>query len=198
MGIFLLAFFLHAEPEVIVAALAKVGDQVVTSRDLQIHLFLTEIHNPLAEFVDRKEPLKDLVSEHLMVKEASSLLVVKLDDNEVQRAEQKVLQKLKNDRLWQSLSVSARELREHTQRKILVKNILNLKMPKDLLSVNDEAIQSYYMQNKNQLGQKPLDEVREKIVQILKLQKNQERFRDWMGAVFRTHNVVYYSGYKIK
>ncbi len=198
MVVLLLSLFLYAEPEVIVAALAKVGDQIVTSRDLQINLFLSEIHNPLAEFVDRKEPLKDLVSEHLMVKEASSLLVVKLDDSEVQRAEEKILQKLKNDRLWQSLSVSARELREHTQRKVLVKNILNLKMPKDLLSVNDDAIQSYYMQNKNQLGQRPLDEVREKVVQILKLQKNQERFRDWMAAVFRTHNVVYYSGYKIK
>ncbi len=198
MVVLLLSLFLYAEPEVIVAALAKVGDQVVTSRDLQINLFLSEIHNPLAEFVDRKEPLKDLISEHLMVIEASSLLVVKLDDAEVLRAEEKTLQKLKNDRLWLSLAVSAKELREQTQRKIRVKNILNLKMPKDLLSVNDDAVQSYYMQNKNQLGQKPLDEVREKIVQILKLQKNQERFRDWMAAVFRTHNVVYYSGYKIK
>ena len=198
MVVLLLSLFLYAEPEVIVAALAKVGDQVVTSRDLQINLLLSEIHNPLAEFVDRKEPLKDLISEHLMVIEASSLLVVKLDDAEVLRAEEKTLQKLKNDRLWLSLAVSAKELREQTQRKIRVKNILNLKMPKDLLSVNDDAVQSYYMQNKNQLGQKPLDEVREKIVQILKLQKNQERFRDWMAAVFRTHNVVYYSGYKIK
>ena len=198
MGMLLLSFFLYAEPEVVVAALAKVGDQVITSRDLQIHLFLSEINNPLAEFVDRKEPLKDLVSEHLMVKEASSLLVVKLDDAEVAKAEQKVLQKLKNDRLWQSLAVSAKELREHTQRKVLVKNILNLKMPKDLLSVNEDAVESYYMQNKNQLGQKPLAEVRDKILQILKLQKNQERFRDWMAAVFRTHSVVYYSGYKIK
>lgn len=180
------------------AALAKVGDQVITSRDLQIHLFLSEIQNPLGEFVDRKEPLKDLVSEHLMVKEAASLLVVKLDGSEVAQAEEKILQKLRNDRLWQSLSVSSKELREHMHRRTLVKNILNLKMPKDLLSVNDEAVESYYMQNKNQLGQKPLVEVRDKIVQILKLQKNQERFRDWMAAVFRTHNVVYYSGYKIK
>ncbi len=198
MGMLLCALFLFAEPEVVVAALAKVGDQVITSRDLQIHLFLNEIQNPLGEFVDKKEPLKDLVSEHLMVKEASSLLVVKIDDAEVVRTEEKILRKLKNDRLWLSLAVSAKELREQVQRKLLVRNILNLKMPKDLLTVNDEAVESYYMQNKAQLGQKPLAEVKDKVVQILKLQKNQERFRDWMAAVFRTHNVVYYSGYKIK
>ena len=198
MGMLFFALFLFAEPEVIVAALAKVGDQVITSRDLQIHLFLNEIQNPLGEFVDKKEPLKDLVSEHLMVKEAASLLVVKIDDAEVVRTEEKILRKLKNDRLWLSLAVSAKELREQVQRKLLVRNILNLKMPKDLLTVNDEAVESYYMQNKAQLGQKPLAEVKDKVVQILKLQKNQERFRDWMAAVFRTHNVVYYSGYKIK
>lgn len=198
MGMLFCALLLFAEPEVVVAALAKVGDQVITSRDLQIHLFLNEIQNPLGEFVDKKEPLKDLVSEHLMVKEASSLLVVKIDDAEVVRTEEKILRKLKNDRLWLSLAVSAKELREQVQRKLLVRNILNLKMPKDLLTVNDEAVESYYMQNKAQLGQKPLAEVKDKVVQILKLQKNQERFRDWMAAVFRTHNVVYYSGYKIK
>jgi hypothetical protein len=198
MLIFLLSFLISADPQVLIAALAKVGDQVITSRDLQINLFLNEIQNPLIEFQDSKEPLKDLVSEHLMVKEASSLLVVKLDESEVVRTEEKVMQKLKNDRLWQSLAVAPKELREQVQRKLLVRNILNLKMPKDLLSVNDEAIESYYMQNKNQLGQKPISEVRDKITQILKLQKNQERFRDWMAAVFRTHSVVYYSGYKIK
>ncbi len=198
MVMLLLSFFLSAEPEVVVAALAKVGDQVITSRDLQMNLFLNEIHNPLNEYIDRKDPLKELVSEHLMVKEASALLVIKLDDSEVTQNEAKISQKLKNDRLWQSMAVSSKELREHVQRKLLVRNILNLKMPKDLLAVNDEAIESYYMQNKNQLGQKPLAEVREKIIQILKLQKNQERFRDWMSAVFRTHSVVYYSGYKIK
>jgi hypothetical protein len=71
-------------------------------------------------------------------------------------------------------------------------------MPKDLVSVSDEAIESYYMQNKNQLGQRPLAELKDSIQTTLKYQKNQERFKDWMSAVLRTHGVVYYSGYKIQ
>lgn len=192
------SFFGWSEPQVVVAALAKAGDQVITSRDLQIHLFLNESYNPLVEFVDRREPLKDLTHEHLIVKEAESLLVVKVDEGEVKQAVEKVLKKLQNDALWKSLQVSQNEVHQQMRRKILVRQILNLKMPKDLISIGDEAVDSYYMQNKNQLGQKPLTELREKIVQILKTQKNQERFRDWMTTLSRTHGVSYFSGYKIQ
>jgi hypothetical protein len=190
--------FARAEPETVVAALAKVGDEVITSRDLQIHLFLNEVDNPLKDFIDRKEPIKDLVYEHLIVLEAQSLLVVKVAESEVDAAENKTLKKFKDDRLWSSLSVSRQELRRHLQRKLMVKQILNLKMPRDLVSISDEAVESYYMQNKNQLGQKPLAELKDKIKETLKYQKNQERFKDWMSAVLRTHGVVYYSGYKIQ
>ncbi len=198
---FLLALSLlgsGAESQVVVAALAKVGDQVVTSRDLQIHLFLNEVQNPLSDFVDRREPLKDLVNEHLIVREAESLLVVKVSEDEIVQAEERVLKKMRNDGLWKSLAVTQSELRAHLRRKRLVQQILNLKMPKDLVTVRDEAIESYYMQNKNQLGQRPLTEVREKIYQILKNQKNHERFRDWVAALQRTHPVNYYSGFKIQ
>ncbi|MBY0386383.1 hypothetical protein K2X05_14605 [bacterium] len=200
MVLFILAlsYFGFSEPQVVVAALAKVGNQVITSRDLQIHLFLNETYNPLVDFVDRKEPLKDLTHEHLIVMEAESLLVVKVEDAEVKQTTEKVLKKLQNDALWKSLQVSPNEVQQQMRRKILVRQILNLKMPKDLISIGDEAVDSYYMQNRNQLGQKPLVELREKIVQILKTQKNQERFRDWMSTLSRTHGVIYYSGYKIQ
>lgn len=171
---------------------------MITSRDLQIHLFLNETYNPLLDFVDRKEPLRDLTHEHLIVKEAESLLVVKVEDSEVQQSAEKVIKKLQNDPLWKSLQVSPTEVQQQMRRKILVRQILNLKMPKDLISISDESVDSYYMQNKNQLGQKPLAELREKIVQILKAQKNQERFRDWMSTLSRTHGVTYFSGYKIQ
>lgn len=196
--ILVLSFLGFGEPQVVVAALAKAGDQVITSRDLQIHLFLNETYNPLLDFVDRKEPLRDLTHEHLIVKEAESLLVVKVDDSEVKQAAEKVIKKLQNDALWKSLQVSPTEVQQQMRRKILVRQILNLKMPKDLISISDESVDSYYMQNKNQLGQKPLAELREKIVQILKAQKNQERFRDWMSTLSRTHGVTYFSGYKIQ
>ncbi len=194
-----LSFYLFAnEPQVVVAALAKVGDQVITSRDLQIHLFLNENFNPLAEFVDRREPLKDITAEHLIVREAQTLVAVQVSPADVNSLEEKVLKKLRQDSLWITMAVSPKELQEQLRRKLMVQQILNLKMPKDLLTVNDEAVEAYYMQNKAQLGQRPLTDVRDKIFLILKKQKNQERFRDWMAAVLRTHEVVYYSGYKIQ
>lgn len=187
-----------AEPEVVVAAMARVGDSIITSRDLQIHLFLNEIDNPLKDFVDRADPLKDLVNEFLIIKEAQSLLVVKISDAELDSTLNKWSAQLQKDRLWQQLHVSSAELRSHVLRVLTVKQILTLKMPRDLIVVSDEAVQSYYMQNKNQFGQKPLAELREKIQNTLRAQKNHERFRDWMAAVIRTHGVVYYSGYKVK
>lgn len=181
-----------------VAALAKVGSQVITSRDLQIHLFLNEIKNPIADFVDRKDPLKDIVAEYLIVKEAESLLVMQVSDKDIDAEETAALKKLNQDTLWKTLAVSREELRSQLKRKITVSQILNLKMPKDLISISEAAVETYYVQNKNQLGQRPLAEVKEKIFLILKNQKNQERFRDWLAALQRTHQVVYYSGYKIQ
>jgi len=180
------------------AALAKIGDAVVTTRDLQINQFLNEIDRPLAPFMDKKDPLRELAWEVLIYKESQNVLDQGVSSGEIQSYLVQFKKRNNADKLWNSLEVGDKILSEQIKRKLTVKKLIALKMPADLVSVDDESIETYYTMNKTQLGHRPLEEVREKIVKGLKEQKMQERFRDWMAAITRTHGVVYYSGVKIQ
>lgn len=185
-------------PAATIATLAKVGDEVITTRDLQINQFLNEYENPIGSFSDKKEPLKELTWEFLIFKESQTVLDQSVTASETQAYLKAFRKTVENDKLWKSLQVGDKALAENIQRKITVKRLITLKMPEDLVTVDDDSIESYYALNKTQLGQRPLEEVREKIIKALKQQKMQERFKDWMAAISRTHGVVYFSGFKIQ
>jgi len=180
-----------------IATIAKVGDQVITTRDLQIDQFLNEVDNPIAPFMDKKDPLKEITWEYLIYKE-SQALGQGVTESEVQSSFKQVKRHVETDKLWRSLQVGDKALMEAVRRKSIVKHFIDLKMPHDLVDIDEDSVEAYYTQNRAQLGNRPLTEVHDKIVKGLKEQKMQERFRDWMNAITRTHGVVYFSGVKIQ
>jgi DNA-binding transcriptional regulator GbsR (MarR family) len=194
-----------AEDTVVLAALARIGDPdnkdktTVTTRDLQISLFLNENEPFLQEYQDKKDPLKDLIWEEMIYAEAKKLLNQDVTGGNIRDYITAFKKKRSADKMWTDLHVSDSELSEAVKRRLTARRLVQLKMgAKDLIFVSPEEIESYYVQNRNQLGQRSISEVRDKIRRGLQSLKSQERFRDWVNALTRSQGVVYYSGYKIQ
>lgn len=186
------------DTEILVAALAKIGNEVITSRDLQINQFLNEVENPFKEYSEKPMPLKELIWEQLVFMESKKVFSTRVSDADINEFVQEFKTKSKSDELWKSLGVSDKELRQSVRRKLGAKKLLRLKMPKQLIYISDTEINNYYKQHKNQLGQKPLEEVRERIRNGLQILKARTRFYDWVATMSRSHLISYYSGFKIK
>lgn len=202
--IFILNVFLvSAQDNVQLAALAKIGDGpnkvTLTTRDLQMSLFLNEYQKFLQDYEEKKDPLRELVWESLIHQEAKKILNQDVTPASVKEFASQFKKKLAGDKLWSSFSFADGEINDAVKKRLAAQRLLRLKMGDiGLIYVSNEEVESYYIQNRNQLGQRPISEVREKIKAGLQAQKAQERFRDWINALTRTHGVAYYSGYKIQ
>lgn len=203
MRLFLLCVLFHIsvqaqETQVLVAALAKVGSEVLTSRDLMINQFLNEQEQPFKDLSEKPAPLKELVWEQLVYLESQGVFSGGASHGDISRFIKKFRKKAEKDSLWKKLEVTDQELLAAVKRKLSAKKLLNLKMPQHLIHVSPSEIESYYKRNRNQLGQKPLSEVRDRIRQGLQILKARSRFYDWVATMSRSHQVSYYSGFKIK
>lgn len=183
---------------VLIAALAKVGTEILTTRDLQIHQFINENEPLFSVYVEKSEPAKLLVWETLIDLESKTTLNQTAAEDDIKRAMSGFRKKYEKDRLWLSLKVSEKELYHALDRHLSTKKLISLKMPKDMMSISQKEIENYYTQNKNQLGQRPLQEVQSKIEVGLRDIKLRERFQDWMKALGRTHTVEYFSGVQVQ
>ncbi len=180
------------------AVLVKVDKTALTSRDLQINQFLNEYDNVLSGYVDKREPLKEMVWEYLLGVEAQNLLSADEISRDYPSYEKKFLDKYANDKMWKSLGVSNQEVKALLSRRFAAKKLIQLKIPTELIDVSDQELESYYMQNKFQLGNRPFDEIKDKIVRGMRERKAQSRLKDWVAAVSRSHSIVYMSGFRIQ
>ncbi len=187
-----------AENKVIMAVLVKLDKAPLTSRDLQINQFMNEYDNVLTGYVDRREPLKELVWEQLLGGEAHNLLSAAEISKDYGAYEARFMEKVKNDKMWKSLGVTSAEVKALLSNRFAAKKLIQLKIPVELIDVSDQEIETYYMQNKMILGNRPLAEIREKVVIGLREKKAQLRLKDWVAAVSRSHSIVYMTGFRIQ
>lgn len=186
-----------AANKTVMAVLVKIDKSPITSRDLQINQFMNEYDNVLSGYIDKREPLKEIVWEHLLGTEALNLIAQDELSRDYAAYEKNFYNKYANDKMWKSLDVSSGEVKSLLSRRFAAKKLIQLKIPTELIDVSDQEIESYYMQNKVQLGNRPIEEIKDKIVRGLREKKAQGRLRDWVTAVSRSHVVVYMSGFRI-
>lgn len=180
------------------AVLVKIDKSAFTTRDLQINQFMSEYDNILTRFVDKREPLKELVWEQLLGKESLELISNEETSKEYAAYESEFYKKVDKDKLWNSLYVTREEVRELLSKRFAAKKLIQLKIPVDLIEVSPKEVESYYLQNRNQLGLRPIDEVKPMILKTLQEKKAQSRMKDWVTAVSRSHSIVYMSGFRIQ
>lgn len=180
------------------AVLVKVDKTALTSRDLQINQFLNEYDNVLTGYVDKREPLKEMVWEYLLGVEAQTLLSSDEISRDYPSYEKKFFEKYASDKLWKGLAVSNSEVRTLLSRRFAAKKLIQLKIPTELIDISDQELESYYMQNKFQLGNRPFEEIKDRLIKGMREKKAQSRLKDWVGAVSRAHTIVYMSGFRIQ
>lgn len=180
------------------AALAKVGKEVLTTRDLLINQFLNENDNPFSNYMEGSQPLKELVWEQMIYFESERVFSDKVSSGEIEKAMLAAKSKLKNDQLWTRLFVHQKELRQAVHRKLSSEKLLKLRLPPALIYISDAEVEVYYQKHKAELGGRPLAEVKDRLAKGLRVRKIQARFRDWIQAMSRNYPVSYYAGVKIK
>ena len=185
-------------PKAVIIFFGEVDDETITTRDLQINQFMNEYDNILAGYVDKREPLKEMVWEHLLGSEAFNLMSRDEIDRDYPGYQAQFLKKTSQDKLWKSMGVSDDEIKSLLRRRLAAKKLIHLKIPIELIEVSDQEVQTYYMQNRTQLGMRPIDELKPKILKGLREKKAQNRMRDWVNAVARSHSAVYLSGFRVQ
>jgi len=183
---------------VVMAVLVKIDKTAFTTRDLQINQFMNEYDDVLAGLVDRREPLKELVWEQLLGMEAQQLLSKEEIARDFVKYEAGFAHKISKDKLWKGLQVSKAEISGLLFHRFAAKRLIQLKIPLDLIEVSDQDVESYYLQNKTLLGNRPFLEMKPKILKGLREKKAQSRLKDWLAAVTRSHSVTYMSGFRIQ
>jgi hypothetical protein len=187
-----------AAPKVVMAVLVKVDKTALTSRDLQINQFLNEYDNVLTGYVDKREPLKEMVWEYLLGVEAENLLSNEDIARDYPEYERKFFDKYAGDKMWKGLEASRSEVKSLLSRRFAAKKLIHLKIPTELIDISQQELEAYYMQNRFQLGHRPLEEIKDKLQKGLREKKAQVRLKDWVNAVSRSHTVVYMSGFRIQ
>lgn len=184
--------------KVLMAVLVKVDKIPLTSRDLQINQFMNEYDNILEGYLEKREPIKEMVWEYLLGGESQELLAREDIQKDYVEYQKRFLEKVRHDKLWKGLDVSADEVKSLLYRRFAAKKLIQLKIPAELIEVTDQEIDSYYALNKIQLGNRPLEDIKAKITKGLREKKAQSRLKDWVAAVTRSHSVVYMSGFRIQ
>ncbi|MCC6137080.1 MAG: hypothetical protein IT287_00475 [Bdellovibrionaceae bacterium] len=198
MSLLILSVTALSADKVLMAVLVKVDKVPLTTRDLQINQFMNEYDNILSGYIDKREPLKEMVWEFLLGAESSDLLAKEEINKDYVDYEKKFLEKVSADKLWKTLEVNSEEVKAVLYRRFAAKKLIQLKLPPELIEVSDQEIESYYALNKTQLGNRPLEDIKSKITKGLREKKAQGRLRDWVAAVTRSHAVVYMSGFRIQ
>ncbi len=182
---------------------AKVGDQVLTSRDVEI---LSVIENwfsysnskgsgkkeKLGEqtdwFVTPSSPaytkqLNALVAEHLILLEDENFSVAKVSLADVQKTTKSLLDDVKTWERWALLEVSESELERNIQRHLRTKQFLKLKMESMGMLVSDEEAREYFEQNKKDFNNLPFETFRESIKEILANRDVQTKMKGWFDVL---------------
>ncbi|WP_300669690.1 SurA N-terminal domain-containing protein [Desulfoluna sp.] len=180
--------------EVIDRIVAVVNDDVVTLTDLNEELApyeekMRQMNYPLEKEMQMRFKLREDVINQLVEKKLTDQLVVRKDihigEEEVDRAIERVksLNQFTDESLRSQLKQQgmAYEAYRAEIRHQLLRNRLVSYEVKSKIVITDEDIQAYYNENKKDLGEKPLEELRTSIADQLYQDAVGKKFAQWLS-----------------
>lgn len=191
-----------ATPKVISTTVGRVGDRVVTSREVAISYLLEQAlfsKGPIG-----KEAVKDLMQksvkdavagvlmEWVVYLEAQKFSSKKIEDDELLTAEKKAVSKLKSVAEWKDLQVDHGELRQIIQRKLRSKEFIRFRIDSSYIPITDSEVRAYFEENRSQFGQLPYESFEKNIRAFLKKRQVEQRLKDWFDVLQRKYKVNRY------
>lgn len=187
-------------------AVAQVGDQVITSRQVWISNFyerwkLTsksldlEAQKPKADWKvsvkseSFRQSLNSLILEYMVAKEAENFSIAEVSGTEVEQMKKNFLLAVSSSSDWKKFETSESEVQKLVERKIRAQNFLNFKTEAANVVISDQELQSYYDKNRLKFGQLPFAQFKTSIREVLSRQILEERLKDWFEVLKRKYRV---------
>lgn len=202
LGWILGSFCLAATPVVVSQSVGQVGDRVITSREVQISAVLTRHLFPLKEgkataglyelrLADAAmmSEVTSLLLEVVVAREAESFSVAKVSEEELQQSLRRVEKAVEGKAYWDSLEVSAVELKKFVLQKLTAKAFIQFKTNSMVGIISDAEALAYYEKNRLKFGDLPFATFKENIKNFLAQQQLEERTRSWFEIIKRKYKV---------
>lgn len=195
--------YAHAENELI-RSVGQVGDDVITSRDIQISGLMDQALKNYSETAQgKKTPVNTIpregeifdknmsqgMLEWVLAKEASSFSIAEVSDDQLNKAREYLTKTLNGQKAWDDLKVTQLELDMALKRKLQAGNFLKFKTQASSISVSDQDAQSYYEKNKKRFSGMDFNSNKERIKSVLAEQRLKEGMQEWFDMLKRKYRV---------
>ena len=183
---------------IVTQAVAKVGEHILTLRELEINTMVERALWPVdvskAKKLDFAQETNAVLIEWVVFLEAKSFAVTTLTQSEIDSAQQKVNQKYAKNSDWKRWEVGQRELRKMIERKLTAKKFIRFKTDSSLVPVTDDDALLYYQKNRGRFGNLPFSTFKANIKRFLIKQQVDARLRDWFDVLQRKYNIKVFKG----
>lgn len=205
MPLFLLSAFILQEVEanegrVVSLAAGQAQDHIVTSREVELSFLIEaalfeEGKSPAAvKKADIKSPafvkkVTAVLLEWSVYFEAQNFATVKVAENELQEAEEKAWERLKDNARWKELEPVRSEVRQMIRRKFQAKEFIRFKADASSVPITDGEARKYFEQNRLKFGNLPFENFRDTIKTFLAREQMDERLKDWFDVLQSKYQV---------
>lgn len=181
-------------------AVGEVGDHVVTSREVRINDAIEQAMNGKPSVPEGYRILNGaekifpgevsrVLDEWVVYLEAKSLSSQPFARGDL-NANVKAVQELwASKTAWQELEVSAEELRETIERKLVAREFERLKSDPQLAPVSDDDALAYYRKNRLRFGSLPFSTFKDNIRAFLIKTQTERRLAEWREVLRRKYKV---------
>lgn len=198
-----LSISVSAAPTVVSESVGQAGDRIITSREVQISAVIERILEPgkpnaknpgtLYEVRPRDKSFSSDVTSLLLETvahlEAESFDMNLVKEVDLKLASEKIEKAVRGKSYWESLEVSASELKKTLERKILAKSFIKFKTDSMSSIITDQEAHGYYERNRTNFGNLPYSSFRDSIKSFLAQQQLQDRLKSWFEVIKRKYKV---------
>ncbi|MCE3009625.1 MAG: SurA N-terminal domain-containing protein [Proteobacteria bacterium] len=188
--------------KVVIEAVAKVNNQVITSRDVEMNYWLEKAHlNGQAPTLSKEttelsidsesfqQQLNRVVLEHLVSAEADNFEIAQVSRDEIQKRAKKLGSFLEKSEPWQKLAVKPQELEVVVSRNLRAETFLKFKTESSGITITDQEVKAYFDKNRVKFGNLPLSQYQKVIREHLTNEAVKERLADWFEVLKRKYQV---------
>ncbi len=177
---------------VVSQAVARVGDHILTLRELEINKLIERVLQPYSgqkKELEFEQHVNAVLIEWVVYLEAKSFGVTNVTSAEVKFAVNKINQAYQKSGVWRDWEVGAKELNEMTERKLIAKKFIQFKTDSSLVPVTDEEAKEYFEKNKGRFGNLPFERFKVNIKRFLIRRQVDSRLKDWFDVLQRKYKI---------
>ncbi len=197
----LFLFFAFSWAATITQSAGIVGQDVVTSREVQIAAVIDKILNEpnankttgLYEIQIKDEKFPELTTTYLLeraaVLEGESFSVGQVKDAELKEAFNQVEKVTGSKSYWQGLEADPATVKKIILIKLISRNFIKIKSESMSGIITDAEAKTYFERNRLKFGSSTLDNFKENIKVYLAQQQKEEKLRSWFELLKKKYKI---------